>query len=168
MSAIRQHIYVISLVGVAVIAALSLMGAGSLTEVALEKYHLWRMSKNASEGQLELEVQLAQVTNEVDSLRQVVENLSSRTYPDLQSLKKLAGDHRLRIRKIERVSGANTESSGEQQYSATLEGSVGRLVSFLKDLEDTHIVVAPQVSLYSIDAEGKTIAMYLVLTVRSS
>jgi hypothetical protein len=161
---IKRNLAVIIAVLLALISALLLLAIDSSVQSLLDNIRRIKLQRMS-------EAQLSVVSHDIRNLKTAIEAAErrvaaagSRKYPNLQDLKRLSHDHRLTLRRIQRMEGATTAEESRTEYSATFTGTLGNVVRFLKVLEDSVIFDADHVTMEPADEAGDNIALHLSIT----
>ena len=160
--------YTLGQIGLLIVVVLVLWGIGNLAEGMIDNYRIRRMKQGADSGLLQTQTRLIETRLKADSLEAVLAGLEARVRPDLQDIKRLASDHGLRIRQMERLTTETKASSDMLRYTAVVEGRISGLVRLLKALETDFIFESEQLQLAPANDDGSRVLMQLLLTVRSS
>lgn len=134
---------------------------GSLLETVKSR----RLSSAASDDLVALEHRIATLKKDIQATTTRLEKDQALQRPDLQSVKNLAGQYRLQVRRVERVTNTAKAVGIRPTYNVTCTGPVLDVIPFLHQLEREFILESDQVTLQRNDENGETAALTLVMQV---
>jgi hypothetical protein len=150
-----------------VVVVLCLVIADHAVVSLLEDVRTFRLSREADIGLTTIDFEIDNLTHETERLQAVVSTLEQRAYPTLQQLKTLQTKHKLNLLQMERISDANDDASNRINYNTIMTGTVGSVIRFLAELEESHIVQTDQVILRPANEDGSFVALSMSVLVET-
>lgn len=167
MKALSNSWLALTFVGVFILLSLSSLAVSDkLVSSMLEDIRTISLSRDAAIGTEDIEIELSRMRQQALYLTDDLARLKERHVPTVAELRELQKKHRLRLIQIERISSPGSDRSGQGEYAAVLNGTVGALTRFLVDLESDYVVRGGQVSLKTANSDGSTVNLHFTLVVR--
>ena len=149
-----------------ILAVLSLTSCDRLVSSILEDIRTISLSSEATAGTEEMEIELSRLRQKATYLADDLAELGKRHLPSVADLRELQNSHRLKLVQMERMTSSGKDRSGQMEYAAVLNGTIGALTRFLADLEKDYIVKGNQVSLKTANSDGSAVNLSFTVVVR--
>ena len=154
------------LVGQVVAAALLILAVNSLLGPTIEALRT-RPLKTASQTDLvRLDSENRAFKDKIAILRKEMEATAAKRLPSVAEIKELATDHKLGIRRLERVViSGKTKGQLKTQYGISLSGQLENDLEALRDLNDKFFLYCDAISLQRANEDGSQVLMSMTLVV---
>ncbi len=126
------------------------------------------LQNKSEEGLLSVRTELEQARANIGALQDQVSTAKARRSPTLSDIKELANRHRLTIKQVERTGSAMSHTDSLVSHRLSVSGRIGRIVRFVRELEETHRLELRFIRLQADSPDGSSIVLSMQLQVLSS
>lgn len=157
----------------AIAALVLLIGVSVVAVVVADRsFQWWQQTRSqrtlqeiAARGEASIRFEIDSIQTHIDDLQVSLERTQAQAPPSPETIRDLAGAHRLELRQLERINPAAAAQNAQLGYRIALSGTVGQVHRFLHEFEERHRFEIRQVLLQAANAEGSRVLLSVHLEV---